>query len=75
MLALAKLAPEDIDEKIRLNANDGVDIFKLRDLIKEELKEFRWIAIRANVQCQSYEEQLEHIDNRIKEMEVTNGIR
>lgn len=68
MIALAKLNPEDIDEKIRLNLEAGVDIFKLRDLIKEELKDFRWVAIRASVQCQAYEEQLEHIEKRIKEI-------
>ena len=68
MMTLAKLNPEDIDEKIRLNLEAGVDIFKLRDLIKEELKDFRWVAIRANVQCQAYEEQLEHIEKRIKEI-------
>lgn len=68
MIALAKLNPEDIDEKIRLNLEAGVDIFKLRDLIKEELKDFRWVGIRAAVQCQAYEEQLEHIEKRIKEI-------
>ncbi len=75
MINLGKLNPEDIDEKISLNEKDGIDIFRLRDLIKDELKEFKWMAIRANVQCQCYEEQLEHINKRISEMEVTNGVR
>lgn len=68
MIALAKLNPDDIDEKIRLNLEAGVDIFKLRDLIKEELKEVEWVVIRNIVQSQSYKEQLEHIEKRIKEM-------
>ena len=64
---LNKLNPEDIDEKIRLNEQNGVDIYKLQAAIKEELKDFRWVALRAMIQCQSYEEQLEHIEKRIKE--------
>lgn len=74
-MILNKLVPEDIDEKIRLNNEAGMNIFTLRDSIKEELKDFRWMEIRAKVQCQSYEEQLEHIEKRIQEMSVTNGIR
>lgn len=68
-MILAKLNPDDIDDKIRLNKQDGVDIYKLRDLIKEEYKDFKWTAIRAEVQCQCYVEQLEHIEKRIKELE------
>jgi len=67
MITLNKLNPEDIDEKIRLNEQNGVDIYKLQSAIKEELKDFRWVALRAMVQCQLYEEQLEHIEKRIKE--------
>lgn len=67
-LVLNKLSPDAIDEKIRLNEQDGVDIFKLRDLIKEEYKDFKWTAIRAEVQCQFYLEQLEHIEKRISEL-------
>lgn len=67
MITLNKLSPEDIDEKIRLNEDNGVDIFKLKEAIKEEMKDFKWVAIRAMVQCQLYEEQLEHIEKRIKE--------
>lgn len=74
-LSLNKLRPEDIDEKIRLNQRDGIDIYRLRDLINDELKDFIWTRIRAEVQCQFFVEQLEHIDKRIKELEVTNGIR
>lgn len=69
MLALAKLSPEDIDEKIRLNEQDGIDIYKLRDLIIEEEKEFAWVEIRAKVQRQSYKEQLEHINKCIQQRE------
>ena len=68
MEALNKLKPEDIDEKIRLNEQDGIDIFKLRDNIKEELKDFQWYALRSQIQCQCYTEQLEHIEKRIAEM-------
>ena len=73
MIALNKLNPDDIDEKIRLNEQSGVDIYKLRDVIKEEYKDFKWMSIRAEVQCQSYLEQLEHIEKRIKEMEEKAG--
>lgn len=69
MIVLAPLNTDDIDEKIRLNEDTGVDIYKLRDSIKQELKDFKWQEIRAKVQCQSYTEQLEHIENRIKKME------
>lgn len=69
MLTLAKLSPEDIDEKIRLNEQDGIDIYKLKELIKEELTCARWIIIRNTVQCQCYEEQLDHIEKVIKERE------
>lgn len=75
MIALAKLSPEDIDEKIRLNEQDGVDIYKLRDLITEELKDFTWVGIRANVQCQLYKEQLEHINKRIKQREESLAVK
>lgn len=76
MIVLNKLNPQDIDEKIRKNAEDGVDIYALREHITEELKDFRWMAIRANVQCQCYEEQLDHINKKIKELEGgNNGIR
>lgn len=67
MISLNKLVPEDIDKKIRLNQDAGVDIFKLQELIKEEYKDFKWMKIRAEVQCQSYQEQLEHIAKRIAE--------
>lgn len=73
MITLNTLKPEDIDEKIRLNEADGIDIFKLREMIYKELCDFRWVKIRAAVQCQCYEEQLAHIDRKISE--VTNGIR
>lgn len=69
MIVLNKLSPEDIDTKIKLNEDNGVDIYKLKELIKEEMKDFKWVALRANVQIQFYEEQLEHIDKRIKEKE------
>jgi hypothetical protein len=67
MLTLNTLNPEDIDQKIKLNEQDGVDIYQLRELIYKELCDFRWTEIRAKVQCQCYEEQLVHIDKRIAE--------
>lgn len=69
-MTLNKLSIEDIDEKIRLNKEQGVDLIKLRDLIKEELKDFQWIALRAQIQCQLYTEQLEHMNNRIAKGEL-----
>lgn len=76
MIALNKLNPEDIDEKIRLNEKDGIDIYHLREMIHEELKDFQWVALRAQVQCQCYVEQLTHIDKRIAELEgvTKNGV-
>lgn len=67
MITLNKLNPEDIDEKIRLNEENGIDIYKLKELIKEEMKDFKWVALRANIQVQFYEEQIEHINKVIKE--------
>lgn len=75
MMTLNTLNPEDINEKIRLNANDGIDIHKLREMIYRELCDFRWVEIRAKVQCQCYEEQLAHIDKKIEEQgKVQNGV-
>jgi len=75
MIALNKLIPEDIDEKIRLNEKDGIGIYQLREMIREELKDFQWVALRAQVQCQCYVEQLAHIDKRITELEgVHDGV-
>lgn len=71
MINLNTISLESIDDKIRMNENDGIDIYKLRSEIRKELKDFQWIALRAQVQCQSYTEQLEHIENRIKELETT----
>lgn len=70
-LTLAPLKKEDIEEKVRLNEDAKVDIYALREGIKAELKEFQWMQIRASVQCQSYQEQLEHIDFLIKTYEET----
>lgn len=69
-LVLNKLLPEDIDTKIKLNQNAGIDIFKLRDSILEERKDFIWMRIRAEVQIQFYDEQLEHINKRISEGKI-----
>ena len=69
-MTLNKLNPEDIDEKIRLNKEQGIDILKLEEMIKEELKDFQWVALRAQIQCQLYTEQLEHIEKRIMEGKV-----
>lgn len=70
-LILAKLRHEDINEKIVLNEKSGIDIYALRASIKDELKDFQWAEIRAMVQCQSFVEQLEHIENMIKQFEQT----
>jgi hypothetical protein len=71
-LILNKLAPEGIDEKIRLNEiAPGIDIYQLRDAIKQELSDCTWHIIRSTVQQQFYREQLEHIDSRIKHFEAT----
>jgi hypothetical protein len=67
-LVLNKLVSEDIDEKIYLNHNAGIDIWKLEEMIKEELKDCIWAKIRAEVQAQFYTEQLEHIAKRIKQI-------
>lgn len=69
-LVLNKLLKEDIDEKIRLNQEAGVDIFKLRELILDERKDFIWMRIRAEVQIQFYDEQLERINQRIAEGKI-----
>ncbi len=68
-LALNKLRLEDIEEKIRLNEQTGIDIYNLRELLRDELKEWQWVAIRSNVQSQFLSEQLEHIEKVIKQRE------
>ena len=52
MLVLNKLNPEDIDEKIRINHKDGIDIYALYLSIKEEYKDCKWVELRSKVQCQ-----------------------
>jgi hypothetical protein len=75
MITLNTLRAEDIDEKIKINEGKGVDIFALRETIYKELCDFRWIEIRAKVQCQSYDEQLAHIDKKIAQLKgVSNGL-
>lgn len=68
-VVLNELQTEDIDEKIRLNEAQGIDIVELRGLIAKELKAVEWIKIRAIVSSQFYKEQLEHIDYRISQLE------
>ena len=76
MIVLNKLNTRDIDEKIQKNAEEGRDIYALREFLLDELKDFRWVIIRATVQCQCYEEQIDHINKKIKELEGENhGIR
>ena len=72
MISLNTLREEDIQEKIDLNNKDGIDIYKLRNLIEEELKDFEWVALRAQVQCQCYKEQLQYINRKINEMEKSS---
>ena len=67
-MILNTLNPEDIDEKIYLNKEAGINIEQLQALIKKELKDFQWMQIRAQVQCQLYVEQLEHIARRIEQL-------
>lgn len=73
MIFLNTIRTEDIDEKIRINEKLGMSIHALQDHIKKELNDFQWTVIRAQVQCQCYVEQLEHIGNRIKEFEATGA--
>jgi hypothetical protein len=73
MIALNKLRPEDIQEKIDLNAKQGIDIFQLKELIEQEKLDFEWTIIRATVQVQCYKEQLEYINKKIKEQ--ADGVR
>lgn len=68
-LILNKLSPDAIDEKIALNEKLGTDIYKLRNEIMEEQKDFIWMKIRAEVQIQFFAEQLIHINQRIKQIE------
>lgn len=65
---LSKLVGDDIDEKIYLNQKQGIDIVKLREMIKEEMTDFIWTKIRCEVQIQFYVEQLEHMEKRIKQL-------
>lgn len=75
-MPLNKLRAEDIDDKISKNERDGITIYQLRDLIREEKLDFVWTVIRAQIQIQSYTEQLEHIERKIKEREAVtdNGV-
>lgn len=64
MPALNKLNPEDIDEKIRLNHKDGVDIWLLYQSLKEELKDCKWVELRARVQCQLLLDEIAEIEGQ-----------
>lgn len=68
-LVLNKLREEDIDEKIRLNEESGIDIYKLKELLKQEQLDFIWTKIRCEVQCQFLTEQIAYIEKRIKAIE------
>lgn len=67
-LSLSPLHHDDIEEKIKLNADAGVDIVALRNEIEKEQLEFKWMRIRAEVQIQNYDEQLAYINKKIKEL-------
>jgi hypothetical protein len=66
-MILNKLNPESIQEKIDLNAKQGIDIYKLKELIEQEKLDFEWVVIRSTVQVQLYKEQLEYINKKIEE--------
>jgi hypothetical protein len=66
-MILNKLSPDSIQEKIDLNAKQGIDIHKLKELIEQEKLDFEWVIIRATVQVQLYKEQLEYINKKIEE--------
>jgi hypothetical protein len=62
MPAFNKLNPEDIDEKIRLNHKDGTDIYRLLESLKEELKDCKWVELRARIQCQLLSDEIMGIE-------------
>ena len=66
MINLSKLSPEDIEEKIRLNEESGMDIRQLKQMIEEEMKDFQWVKIRCEVQIQLYTEQLDYINRKLE---------
>lgn len=68
-MTLNTLPIEDIEGKIKLNEDAGIDIYELRRCIRKELNDFTWIGIRAGVSCQFYKEQLDYIDFKIKQLE------
>lgn len=68
---LNKLVAEDIDHKIYLNQKDGISPIQLREMIREELKDFIWTQIRCGVQIQFYKEQLEYLDKRISQIDFS----
>lgn len=43
---LGRLKAEDIDEKLKLNAEDGRDVYFMENAIADELKEFELMVIR-----------------------------
>lgn len=65
-LTLSKLHDDDIEEKIRLNQEVGINLVALRDSIIEELKDFEWMRIRAEVQIQNYKEQIAYMNKKIQ---------
>ena len=65
MPALNKLNPEDIDEKIRINHKDGVDIYALHLSLIEEQKDCRWVELRAKVYCQTLLDEVDDLEKKI----------
>lgn len=59
------LHPEDIEEKIQLNLNDGLDLNSLRDTLEEELHSTERSILVSEIQAQNLKEQLAYIDKRI----------
>lgn len=61
MPALNKLNPEDIDEKIRINHKDGIDIYALYLSLKDEYTDCKWNELRSKVQCQILLDEIDEI--------------
>lgn len=66
-MILDPLKPEDIDEKIKANADVGIDLAELSRRLKAELKQRKWEHIKNQINIQSLSEQIEHIDAKLAE--------
>ncbi len=73
---LSPLLPEEIEENIKLNAEQGIDLKELRDRLAVQLKNRRWDSIKAaevelknKINIQSLIERIDYIDQKL------NGVR